>query len=164
MLLSTGAIYNFCCIFLLLFKQPLKKKGQGADFTYGPQMPIPGLIIGRRLTETRQCALKGFPTGLSNKNQHWSDFLKSEVETFVPPRKLRKAELENPSVVCWTHNTLHLMYRSNANGTDHVGLNRGKYPHYLAKDCSTGTGCLTKQRTSITRTKTYKIKENRSLI
>lgn len=43
-------------------------------------------------------------------------------------------------------------------------LNRGKYPHYLAKDCSTGTGCLTKQGTSITRTKTYKIKENRSLI
>ena len=82
----------------------------------------------------------------------------------MPPRKLQKAELENPSIVCWTHNTLHLIYRSNTNGTDHVGLNRCKYPHYLAKDCSTGTGCLTKQRTSITRTKTYKIKENRSLI
>lgn len=127
-------------------------------------MPIPGLTTGGRLTETRQCALKCFPRGLSNKDQHWSDFLKSEVETFVPPRKLREAELENPSIVCWTHNTLHPIYRSNANGTYSVGPNRGKYPHYLAKDCSTGTGCLTKQRTSITRTKTYKRKENRSLI
>lgn len=165
MLLSTGAIYNFCCIFLLLFKQPLKKKkGQGADFAYGPQMPIPGLTIGRRLTETRQCALKCFPRGLSNKDQHWSDSLKSEAETFVTPRKLRKAELENLSVVCWTHNTLHPLYRSNANGTDRVGPKRGRYPHYLAEDCSTGTGCLTKQRASVARPKTYKIKENRSLI
>ena len=127
-------------------------------------MPIPDVTIGRRLTETRQCALKHFPRGLSNEDQHWNDSLKSEAETFVPPMKLRKAELENLSVVCWTHNTLHPIYRHNANGTDWVGPNRGKYPHYLAKDCSTGTGCLTKQRTSITRPKTYKIKENRSLI
>ena len=127
-------------------------------------MPIPDVTIVRRLTETRQCALKHFPRGLSNEDQHWNDSLKSEAETFVPPMKLRKAELENLSVVCWTHNTLHPIYRHNANGTDWVGPNRGKYPHYLAKDCSTGTGCLTKQRTSITRPKTYKIKENRSLI
>ena len=32
MLLSTGAIYNFCCIFLLLFKQPLKKKRARSRF------------------------------------------------------------------------------------------------------------------------------------
>lgn len=81
-----------------------------------------------------------------------------------PPclRELRRRGLRSTQAASWVRWATQTDYRCRKeDGVGGADTKEANTHTYLAKHCPTSIGCLTKQRTSITGPKTYKIKRTK---